>query len=129
MTKFALIDRDTGDFFSYVSRESGNVRNTPDQQRVHVPISREPLPPFNPATEKLEPNERAKPLPFSPMTRWKIGYTVVPLTMAERDAQKNPSDELAAALDALKGTGATVDQLIDALTGKTGRQGRISGRR
>jgi len=40
----------------------------------------------------------------------------------------DPDDELVVALTDLKNTGATVDQLIDALLGNAGRQGRISGR-
>lgn len=41
----------------------------------------------------------------------------------------DPSDEVVLALEAIRGTGATVDQLIDALVGDTGRQGRIAGTR
>ncbi|KKK87658.1 hypothetical protein LCGC14_2751040 [marine sediment metagenome] len=40
----------------------------------------------------------------------------------------NPSLELEAALTGLKGTGATIDQLIDALLGQAGKAGRIAGR-
>ncbi len=40
----------------------------------------------------------------------------------------DPNDELEAALNALKGTGATIDQLIDALLGQAGKAGRIAGR-
>ena len=39
----------------------------------------------------------------------------------------DPGDELNASLVALKGTGATVDQLIDVLMGKVGK-GRVAGR-
>ncbi|KKL58233.1 hypothetical protein LCGC14_2227410 [marine sediment metagenome] len=41
----------------------------------------------------------------------------------------DPDDELDAALAALEGTGATVDQLIAAMRGKTGRAGRVGGRK
>jgi hypothetical protein len=47
---------------------------------------------------------------------------------AARVPPPNPDDELAAALMTLQGTGATVDQLIDALMGKTGKKGRITAR-
>lgn len=40
----------------------------------------------------------------------------------------DPNDELAASLQSLKDTDATVDQLIDALLGNVGRKGRIAGR-
>ena len=44
------------------------------------------------------------------------------------DALPGPDEELEAALGALRGTDATVDQLIDALLGRAGRKGRIAGR-
>ena len=128
MTKFALIDRDTGEFFSYISRESGNITNTPDEQRVHVPIQRMPLPQFDQETEKLIPDNQARPLPFSQATRWILDHVVERLTLSEQVARKDPTAELLTAVLELKGTGASVDQLIDALTGGTGKAGRIAGR-
>lgn len=40
----------------------------------------------------------------------------------------DPNDEFYAALIVLKGTGASVDDLIDVMLGQTGKAGRIAGR-
>ena len=39
----------------------------------------------------------------------------------------DPGDEIVVALQSLKGSNATIDQLIDVLLGDAGRQGRIAG--
>ena len=51
-----------------------------------------------------------------------------PEVMAFRQPPPDPTEELLAGLTALRGTGATVDQLIDVLTGTAGKKGRVAGR-
>ncbi len=67
--------------------------------------------------------------------RWDAGAGALRLAteteIAAWDAKFNPPDpstELEAALQGLKGTGATIDQLIDVLLGQAGKAGRIAGR-
>jgi hypothetical protein len=73
---------------------------------------------------------------FTPRThRWDVPADALRVaTEAEItawDAKFNPpdpNDELDAALAAVKGTGASVDDLIDVFRGKTGKAGRVAGR-
>ncbi len=119
MTKFAIIDRDTGKFLSYVSSKPSNV--TSKQQKVYAPVVYEEVPVFDPDKEKLEPNNRAEPLPFEPTTRWIIGHRVVLMTEVERGAEEDFDAVRKLALTNLKGTEATVDQLISVLLDPTGK--------
>ena len=56
------------------------------------------------------------------------GKAYMVLLNANAPEPLSPDDELDAVLASLKGTGATTDQLIDALRGQSGKKGRIAGR-